>query len=375
MAQIQIGTKGRVGFHKQTAYDTIYATDADFHYFPYINCTLGVVQGAGQLPAETGGSALPRGYHKTGTFAAGALDLVPRLENRFGWLLEAVLGDASYYADQNIAQVEAAAGATVGCYTHLFGFVDGDDFEVPYLTAHKLLPHTTATSEVGEIYQDIHMSMLRIDVAPLSYVRAHLEMLGRSNPSTVFDINPGWAMPTYDTDDTFMVTSCAGSVKLSASTGVPGTLTAFDCGATSISIVNNLLPPPQSAIIGTMHHKDHPVLSRNIIINTVIYVDDYDLYVQVFGAAADPVVDTGISCVPLDGDFDLSLESAADIGATGEKYAMRILTSNQNVKWTARPINPLPNQPIVLMMTGTVINTDSARDFKLYVQNSKASTY
>jgi len=373
MAELQIGTKGRVGFLKQTAYDTIQAADGSFHYFPYLNCTLGVIQGATQLPPETGGSALPRGYLKTGSWAAGALDIVPRLENRIGWLLEAACGDASSYPDQNISQVEAGSGATVDCHTHMFGFANADDFALPYLTAHKLLPHTTAADEVGEIYQDIHVSQLRIDIAPQTYVRMHLEMLGRSNPTTVFDIEPGWTMPTFDTDDTFLVTSCSGTVKIGATGGAPGTLTEFEAGATSITLANNLLPPTQTMKIGSMFHKDHPTLSRAIVINTVILIDDYDLYVQTFGAAADPVIDTGISCTPLDGDIDIELASAALIGATTEYYKLRFLTESGNVKWTARPINPLPNQPIVVMLTGTVVNATSGRDFKLYIQNGQAN--
>lgn len=374
MSEIQIGTEGRFGILRQTGYDVPQTIDQNFHYYAFTGCDFGAIQMEGQLPQEAGGKSLPRGIFKSGVHAAGGVDLIPRMENRFGWLLEAACGDASSYTDQSIAQVIAGVGATPNVNTHLFGFHDTyGEFYLPYLTTHRYLPHDQAADRVGEIFQDCRVAGMTLTVNAAAIATARMDMLGRCSSATVWDLAPGWQMPTYDTDDTFLVTACSGSVKLSITSGVPAALTSFDTLTATLVLVNNLLPPQQSRMVGSPHPKDYPVLGRSIGIQTVLYIDDYDVYMQTFGGAMNPVTDTGWSCDTLEGDVDVTLLSPALIGATSEYYTLRYLTDQGNVKWRARPIVLTPNQPVLLALTGIIANPASGRAFKIYLQNATAS--
>lgn len=368
------GTGGRWGFLKQSAFDTPQTVDSAFYYLAFTNCDFGPVQGQGQLPPEAGNDEpLPRGVFKTGVHAEGGVDFLPRLENRLGYWLEAVFGDVSDYADQNIAQVIADAGTTVGCHTHLFGFQDLDKFELPYLTVHRFLPSHVTADEVGEIIQDVRVAAWTLQANAAAVVASRGDMLGRASGATVWDINPGWSPPSLDDDSTFMVTACDGEVKISITSGTPSTLTDIDTSVIGMQVVNALLPPGRSRRIGSPHPKDYPVLSRIITLNVIVYLSDYDLYVQTFAAGADPVVDAAWSCEILAGDIDFTLASPAPIGATGEDYKLRFRTTAGNVQWRCRPIVLVPNQPVLLALTGTIVPATSGRDFELYIQNDHAS--
>lgn len=370
---LQLGTAGLFGLHKQTDFDTIYTTN-DFHWFPFTGCDFGPVQRQGALPMESGAQSLPRGVFKAGVHAAGGLDFIPRLENRFGWVLEAVCGDASTYGiEGTIQDYIDTTGPTAGIHAHLFGFQDADEFSIPYLTTRRLLPHDTPASEVGEIIQDARIGAFTLNVMGQQIVTARIDMLGRMKAAVPLDIFPGWATPTYDADDTFMVTSCAGSVQLSITDGEPSALTSFDVRTASLIWTNNLLPPQAGARVGSPHPRDFPVLSRNIGVNVIVYVADYDLYVQTFGGPDSPVTDTGWSCTPLKGDIDVTLQSPAEIGTTGEFYQLRYLTTQGNVNWMTRPLVLVPNQPVLLQMTGMIAPVSSGRPFYIYLQNDTAA--
>jgi hypothetical protein len=92
---LQQGTAGRFGMLKQSALGTPQATDSEFYYVAFTGCDFSPAQGVAQLPPEAGNlQALPRGTYKTGVVGAGGLDCIPRLDNRFGYWLEAALGEA-----------------------------------------------------------------------------------------------------------------------------------------------------------------------------------------------------------------------------------------------------------------------------------------
>lgn len=372
---LQQGTAGRLGMLKQSALGTIQETDSEFHYLAFTGCDFAPAQGVAQLPPEAGNTqALPRGTYKTGVVAAGGMDFIPRLDHRFGYWLEAALGDCSTHSDQSIAEYIAGSGSTAGCNTHLFGFDPDDHFSLPYLTTHKYYPHDTDAETMGEIIQDVRVQQLVVNAVSADVLRARLDLLGRAAATTVWDIEPGWSSPTLDNNARFAVTSCAGEVKLSITGGTPGTLTAFDVMNGRLTIRNNLLPPNRARIIGSGHPVDYPCLSRQIIFETVILVDTYDTYIQMLSGAASPVVDAGWSCLMTAGDIDVSFLSDELIGATGEYYTLRYRTTEGNVDWSARPIVLVPNEPVVLALQGVVTSvTTSDLPFQFFLQNDHAS--
>jgi hypothetical protein len=251
--------------------------------------------------------------------------------------------------------------------------VDGNDYTLPYFTAHRLLPHDDDTKQVGEIFQDCHMAGMVLDVPSADIATMRFDAMGRCNTLVVWDKDPGWGEPTFDDDDTFIVTACAGSVSISVAGGTPSSLTEFDVRAARLTWMNNLLPPNRTRRIGNPHPKDFPVMSRTVGLDLTIYIEDYDLYVQTFAGPQNPVDDHGWLCTPLDGDIDVIIESPAQIGATGEYHQLRFLTDQGNCKLLTRPIVLAPNQPVILAARATMTEVDSGRPFYFYIQNSTAS--
>ena len=375
MAQIQFGTAGRFGILKQTAFETPQTADGDFKYLPFTGGDFGPQQQQGQLPPEAGGQtkSLPRGIFKSGILAMGGIEIIPRLYQNIGYWIECLSGDVSTYTDQTIAQVIAGAGAEVGVNTHLFGFVDNDDFDVPYFTAHRYLPNLTAGEDLGEIFQDCRMIAMTLDGRAANIVTARFDMVGRAL-GTPWDKNPGWAEPSYDDDSTFMVTACAGQVKMSVPDGTPAALTEFDVLSARLTWVNTIVPPDRMRVIGSPHPVDFPVTGRSIAVDVVVYVDTYDLYLQLFAGPQTVIDDHGWSCSPLFGDVDIIFQSPALIGVTTEYYQLRFLTDQANVGWQCRPIVLEPNQPVLLALRGVITEQDiPGRDFELYIQNAAAA--
>jgi hypothetical protein len=361
---LQMTSAGLFGIAPQHTFET---PGDSFHWFPLVNCDFGPLEGQDNLPPEVGGAALSRGRFKTGIVFGGNIDIVPRLYEDIGWLLHAALGDVSTLTDTTIAEQIAGGGGTEGVNSHRFGFKSTDEFWVPYVTAHKLLPHDTAASQVGEIAEDCRVTNWSLTAAPAAVVAMRFGLLGRATADTVWDLNPAWSAD-YDTEDTFMVTSCAGSIKLKDSDDA--VYAEFDTGAVNFVLANNVLPPARARKIGSGHPIDFPVLSRAITLVTTCYVSSYDLYMQSFGGVATPVVDCNWSCIPYSGDFDITLQSAALIGATAEYYQMRIRTTQSNCNFMVRPIVLVPNQPVVFQLVATVQNPDSGRPIDVYLQNA-----
>lgn len=368
MAQLQMTSAGLLGVAPQTAIEVAGVT---FYWYPLVNCDFGPLEGQDNLPFEIGGSALQRGRFKTGIVFGGNIDMVPRLDDRFGWLLEAAMGDVSTTADTTIATMVAGGvpGGDVGVHAHEFFFNSADEFDIPYLTVHKLLPHNVAASQVGEVAEDCRVTGLTITAAPAAVATARVSMLGRATAGTVWDYNPAW-VATYDTDNTFVTTSCTGTVQFEF--GDPAVLTTFKTGALTMTLANNVLPPAASRYIGSGHPIDFPVLSRTFTIVTTCFCESYDLYVETFGGAGAGGADTGWSCTPASGDFDVTLQSAAMItGAT--PYMMRVRTTGANVNFMARPIVLMPNQPVVFQLVGQVQKPTTGNAVVVWLQNDTAN--
>lgn len=81
------------------------------------------------LPLEMGGVIVPTGAFKSGAFAAGQVDIIPRLENTIGYLLLGALGNVSSVTGARYT----ASGwqPQAGVNGHLFRFNPSDSAEIP----------------------------------------------------------------------------------------------------------------------------------------------------------------------------------------------------------------------------------------------------
>ena len=397
MPQMIMSTAGRFGIKRQTAFDTIQTADADFRYFAFNQCSYGPIEGVASLPLEAGTvRPLPGGTYKTGLFFGGNVNLIPRLDGNIGWLLEAVCGDASSWTSSTIDNVIGGEDGVVGVTTWQFLYYYdntalGTNWDLPYLTTHKLLPHGTAASEISEVSQDACVSSFQLNVGAGGIVTANVGLVGRgfdydpdpAHQQYPFTANPGYTDPTLADENTFMVTSCAGSVNISLTGGYVesgatlSTLTGIDVAGLQMTMVNNLLPPARSRIVGTPFHVDHPNLGRFCTITLPNLVSDYHTYMQCFAGAqaVDPPISRNWSCTPVAGDIDFTLQSPAVIGATTTYHQMRFRTTQGNANFTATPVVLVPGQPVVYNLTCTLSRPSSGLPFEWYIQNNGAEDY
>jgi hypothetical protein len=328
------------------------------------------------LPDEIGGKAMSFGSYVTGVWGGGTASLIARLENRLGWLLLATLGEVSTVADTKAEDLSLIGGddsTTLGVNSHIFYFSDDDEFFAPWLTIRRKLPHATAAEEVGEILQDGRIGTFTLNAASGAPVTVDLGIVGRRlQASEEFDVNPGWSS-AYDDFTTFAVASCEGHFKLEE--------TEYDVTNVTLTVNNNVLPPAQSVVIGSIDPKDFPLLSRTVTVAATILIENYDLYVTTFAGSAVDVsagTDQSAACTVYKGDLDVMLASQVAIGASGdtdEKYKLRIFTgtANENVAWQVRPIRTVPRRPIVMQVIGNVEALSSGIGFYAVLQNAQAN--
>ena len=340
--------------------------DDNFYYYASTDLAFGPVKNQAALPPEIGGRALTSGMFASGSWGAGGISLIPRLSNRFGWLLLAAMGDVSTVSDTTIAQFLAGSGSTAGINTHVFRFYSSDQYFVPYLTVRRLLPNDTDATELGETLQDGRIATLTVTGAAAAPVTADVDLMARLYQSDYdFDFDPGWSA-SYDEFDDFGVANCTGHVKVED--------TEYQATTASVTVTNTLLPPAQSLKIGSTDPIDFPVLGRAITVTCTFLIEDYSLYVSTFAGAANAGTDANEACTIYQADVDVEFTSQTYISGT-EPFRLRMIsdTSEDNVAWQVRPIRVQPNRPVVLQITATVLSTESGDPFWLLLQNDKTN--
>jgi hypothetical protein len=347
----------------------------NLYYFPLTDSSMGITKQQTALPDEIGGKAMTFGSYVTGVWGGGTASLIARLENRLGWLLLATMGEVSTVANtkaEDLSICGGSSGTTSGVHSHIFFFSDDDEFFAPWLTVFRKLPHATAAEEVGERMQDARIGTFTMNAASGAPVGIDLGIVGRRlQASEEFDLNPGWSS-TYDDFTTFAVGTCDGHFKIEG--------TEHDVTNVTLNINNNVLPPQQSIILGSVDPKDFPLLSRTVTVTATILVENYDLYVSTFAGSSIDVsggTDQTAACTVYKGDLDVMVASQVAIGAAGdatEKYKLRIVSNrdNDNVAWNVQPIRTVPRRPVVLQVTGTVEAVSGETGFYVVLQNAQA---
>jgi len=353
-------------------YNQLVTTNSEYSFYALSSCGLAPVKTHGTLPPEIGGRALTAGAYATGAWGAGPVSIIPRLDDRLGWLLLAAFGDVSTVANTKASQLNLFPGGIhgndAGIYSHIFRYNISDEYFVPWLSLRRTLPNTTAANIVGEQFQDGRLATFSLAATAGAPLMADMNFLARLNQSNYdFDYAPSWGTATYDDPDIFAVTSCDGSyVKIA---GV-----AFDAVAVSVAAGNILLPPAQSLVIGSIDPKDFPNLGRAMSVTVTFLVDDWNFYVSVLkGASASG--DANVACTVYSTDLDVMFASAEVITGT-EPYKLRIATNpdENNAAWTLEPVRIVPNRPIVCQATCTVLAADTATNYPFYVILQNATT-
>ena len=350
-------------------YEQQVSVNANFSWYALTDVGMSPVKTQVPLPQEIGGRALTSGTYVTGTWAAGPITIIPRLDDRVGWLLLATMGEVSSVANTEIDNLEifgGTHGSDAGVHSHVFTFQTDDQHFIPWTTIRRRLPHSTAANRVGEEFQDCKVGAMTGTIATGTPFTMDLDMVGRLKQSDyIFDYNPSWGSQTYDDFDNFAVPSCAGHFKVGG--------TEFNVTNMTFTVSNNVLPPAQSVVIGTTHPTDFPTLSRTVTVTATFLVDTWDLYVSTFAGSSVSATDSNVSCTIY--NADLSVLVASQNFITGaHRYALRVV-SNQatdNAAWTVAPVRIIPDRPVVVTATCSVQSLSSGDPFYVIIQNAKA---
>lgn len=351
-------------------YEQIVSINNNFSWYSLTDVGMSPVKTQVPLAQEIGGRALTSGTYVTGAWAAGPVTLIPRLDNRVGWLLLAGMGNVSSVANteiDNLAILGGAHGSDTGVNSHIFTFQSDDQHFVPWCTVRRRLPHTTAANRLGEEFQDCKIGAMTGTIATGTPFTVDLDMVGRLKQSNyVFDFNPDWGTQTYDDYDTFAVPSCAGHFKVGG--------TAFSVTNMTFTVANNVLPPAQSVVIGTIHPQDFPTLSRTFTVTATFLVDTWDLYVSTFAGSSVSATDSNASCTIYQADIDVLVASQNYITGS-QRYELRVLSnqSSDNAAWTVAPVRIIPDRPVVVTATCSVQSLASGDPVYIIIQNDKAN--
>lgn len=357
---------------------------ANMHYFALTQLGFAPMKTVENVPDEIGGRALPAGAFTGGVWAEGGISMLPRLDNRFGWILYAATGQVSTVSDTKAEDLGICGGAsatTAGVYSHVFTLPDDNNYFLPWLTMHRLLPHGTPGERVGEIAQDGHVRTLTITAAAAQPVTADLDAVARVKQTNyVFNIDPetnlSWE-PEYDDFDSFGVASCDGHVRINS--------VDYKARSIAMTFTDQVLAPAQSLIVGSIHPQDFPNLSRQVQVTVTFLVDTYDLYLSTFvGTTVDASASSGENptCEVYLEDLDVMVASQLAMGAAGdadEPFRLRLVSGDglDNVSWQIRPLVITPGRPVELQATGTIQSTSAAQGdpFYLILQNAQQGYY
>jgi len=239
----------------------------------------------------------------------------------------------------------------------------------------RLLPHTVAAQQIGEITRDAHIRSLTLTAASSAPVTIDLDMLGRiyqEAPETDynFDVDAdSFFAPTFDGYDDFAVTNCCGGLTV-------GDI-LFPTINVSATITNNLLQPAQSIVIGSMHPMDFPNLTRSVTITATILVEDYEIYMKHFTGDntldfSDGAIDQNVGCPVFVEDFSAKFCAQTMVTGTTPHTITIASAGTDNVAWTVQPLRITPNQPIVLQLTGQVLR-NATNSFNIQLVNATAN--
>lgn len=374
MPELAVASQGAFGITPQQ-YDKSEATckgialpgSPTWHWFSATRVGFGLSQVMAGLPPAVAQSILPRGMYKDGVFAGGAVELIPSLENDFGWLLLALSGIYGYGVHGDVTDgaylgaVKGVALPTIdtgvpGTYVHVFT-PEADRTRLPYVTARKKLPSPNAATSLGIQVSDCRVTGAVFNI-PASGVMSSVLGLAGITPS--FDNAPAW-MPSYDAEK-FPVCSAEDSFVTFEING--SFIEAPVVGAT-LTLDNGIVPPNQMRVVGSPYAFDLPALGPRVAsIRATILIDTttgagYELFTYIMANAALASASTW-SSTPYKADVHLRVVSPF-MAHSDNPYTFEFLTVGGNCVFSLADNLPLQaGGPVALTLDLTPVEITAA---------------
>lgn len=323
-------------------------TPGSYSWFrhPAVTVAIGTTQEQMPFPLEVGGSPIPRGMFKQAYFFTAQADILPRLDNSFGWLLKGLLGNASSVADTDPDGV-----SVTGLNTHIFRFSPTDPVAIPWMAFRRRIPGDNFV----ENGFDSKIANIRFTVPNKGKLAARVGAIGRdillqSNPTLT------WANTMEESDRT--PNSGKGAFYVGPN--------EYPIVGASLDVMNELSTPDEEAIIGDYRMDDITVKSRMAQFQIQYKYENADLYRKLLTNSPSG---TQWSEYPYTENqdtsgyaFDLRMQSDAFIGTTGRPFEIRF--RGGRVVWSVDgPPVLAQNNLIIQNLTGTIVEPASGQDF------------
>ena len=381
MSEIAIASEGAFGIGPQTfdkSEDTCkgqsVGSSPGYQWYPLTRVGFGAQQIMNNLPQAIARSILPRGQYKAGVYSAGMAELVPSLEDDFGWLLAAVVGQFGYSVLDGSSDTGAKMGTTKGSYpdvtdeagVYVHQWVpEAQRSRLPWFTARKLLPQRQASLTLGETVADCRATGMVVNVPGSGVVSAQIGITDTGSPT--FDDDPGWA-PAYEQEYFAVVSDSASFIAFEIGSG---TFVAAPCVGATITLDNGIVPPtdPRIWVIGNTSPYDLPAFGPRVVsIRAAVLIDTtsnagYEIYSYIMANAALASM-SAWSSTPY--KADVQLRAVSPFMVTGSvPYILEFLTIAGNCTYTLAGAIPLASGEgvtLVLDITPQEVTAASVSD-------------
>lgn len=323
---------------------------------------LGTVQDQQVFPLETGGPLTPSGTYKQGVFYGGTIDMIPRIEDSFGWILKSTMGQVSSVTGKD------ADGTTVaGVNTHIFRFDPTNEASQPWMAWRRLIPGVNTAANFGETGYDCKVAAMRFTVPNQGKVAARAAVIGRA---AVFETNPSWSYSNANFEDTTTTPNVGfGQFKLGGTT--------YPIIGASIDVTNGLSQVQQEMVVGSYNPDDFIALTRNATIRIVYKYENADLYKKILGGSTGATEWTPNPFVDVSGGgvfaFDARFKAGVNIPTTSTPYELRI--RGNRVSWSVdSAIQIQAGNMITQTFTGLLESpTDASSYLEVVLMNGKTT--
>lgn len=256
---------GDVGFAIQPTFvgKTGSYTGAGYKWYRVdpLRVQMDVIQGDQIMPPEVSPDIFPKSAYKDSRYGAGQADLYPRLENGFGALLWALMGNVS-----SVTGVNADGSATSNVNAHVINFAADRSYQ-PYMAWRRLIPAYTGSAKLGDTFFDAKIANARITVGAMGKIAVRVTMVARD---FVQAENPSWTWFQDYEDPTATPESGAGYLKIAG--------TEYPITGAIIEVDNGLTSPNQEMTVGDFTPDDFTALYRTASMRFVYKWSDPGLY-------------------------------------------------------------------------------------------------
>lgn len=321
---------------------------------------LGPVQDQQVMPLETGGPLVPSGAYKQMAMFGGQVDLIPRLEHSFGYLLKAVMGMAS-----SVTGKDADAQTVSGVNTHLFRYDPTNHASLPWCSARVFIPDSAAADHFGPIGYDCRVSALQFTVPAMGKVAVRMALVGRA---FVLDDASSWVYANTMEDSTTTPDAGRGQFAIG---GVE-----YPIMGAVIEITNGLTTPQQEVVVGDFSPDSFDVLTRSATIRIVYKYENSALYRKLLTGTANGTVWSSLPFINNSGGgsyaFDARFQAPTSIGASSQPYEIRVRANR--VTWAVDgPPQLQAGNIITQTFVGTILDPGSGDYLQITLTNEQSS--